>query len=71
MGDARGIRFSHEESNSSNYRELSNLFETLEEGLHSGQLTTTEVWIFTDNSTAESMFWKGHSSSPRLNDLTL
>jgi hypothetical protein len=36
---------------SSNYREFVNLVQTLEQGVHSGKLHHTEVWIFTDNST--------------------
>ncbi len=77
MGNAQGVTFTHglwgidEGGNSSNYRELANLVETLEEGVRSDRLANSEVWIFTDNSTAESVFWKGHSSSPRLNELAL
>jgi hypothetical protein len=55
--------------NLSNYRELSNLVESLEMGLQTSQLKHSEVWIFTDNSTLEAVFWKGHSASCKLNDL--
>jgi hypothetical protein len=56
---------------SSNFRELSNLVVTLEQGMETGQLHLTEVWIFTDNSVSESVFWHGHSSSPQLSSLIL
>lgn len=56
---------------SSNYREFVNLVQTLEQGVHSGKLHHTEVWIFTDNSTSEAVFWKGHSTSPLLCSLVL
>lgn len=75
IGNAQGVEFSHglwgkdTEAASSNFRELHNLVTTLEEGVKSGKLLHSEVWIFTDNSTAESVFWKGHSSSPLLNEL--
>jgi hypothetical protein len=58
-------------SQSSNFRELSNLVHTLEEGVKSGTLLHTKVWIFTDNTTAEGVFWKGHSPNPLLNELAL
>ncbi len=75
FGSAQGLEFSHglwgkdTEGAASNFRELLNLVTTLEDGVHSGMLTHSETWIFTDNSTAESVFWKGHSSSPLLNEL--
>jgi hypothetical protein len=34
-------------------------------------LAGSELFIFTDNQTAESTFWKGHSSSPKLFELVL
>jgi hypothetical protein len=56
---------------SSNYRELSNLVETLEEGVASCQLLNTEYFLFTDNTTAELVFHNGTSSSPLLFELAL
>jgi hypothetical protein len=47
------------ENESSNYRELRNLVETAEEEAAAGKLTGTEFFIFTDNSTAESSFYRG------------
>ena len=34
-------------------------------------LTGHEIFMFTDNSTAEAAFWKGASASPKLFDLVL
>eukprot|EP00985_Skeletonema_marinoi_P010070 scaffold4746_cov136-Skeletonema_marinoi.AAC.2 len=42
------------EDESSNYRELRNLVETAEEEARKGNLSNTEFFLFTDNSTAES-----------------
>mmetsp|Transcript_11711 Transcript_11711/g.19385 ORF Transcript_11711/g.19385 Transcript_11711/m.19385 type:complete len:1450 (-) Transcript_11711:1434-5783(-) len=59
------------EDESSNYRELRNLVEAAEEEAKSGKLTSTEFFIFTDNSTAESSFYRGGSSSKLLHELVL
>ena len=56
---------------SSNWRELANLVEALEHYVSELGLTDCEIFIFTDNTTAESAFWKGHSSSKRLSALVL
>ncbi|MFN9982847.1 MAG: hypothetical protein ACK53Y_23155, partial [bacterium] len=58
-----------QEDSSSNFKELLNLTCALEEGLEEGFLKNAEVWIFTDNFTAESVFYKGNSTNPRLFDL--
>jgi hypothetical protein len=59
------------ENKSSNYRELRNLVETVEEETQAGYLDHGELWIFTDNSTAESCFFRGGSSSRLLHELVL
>ena len=59
------------EDASSNYRELRNLVETVEEEAAQGHVRNCELWIFTDNSTAESCFHKGSSSSKLLHELVL
>ena len=59
------------ENESSNYRELRNLVETAEEEAAAGKLSSTEFFIFTDNSTAESSFYRGSSSSKLLHALVL
>ena len=56
---------------SSNYRELRNLVDTLEEiNLHTG-LSGSEIFLFTDNSTSEAAFYNGSSKSEKLFDLVL
>lgn len=60
-----------EETASSNYRELLNLVETVEEEAALGNLNNAELWLFTDNSTAESCFEKGSSTSKTLHQLIL
>jgi hypothetical protein len=59
------------EERSSNWRELDNLVEALERIVVEHDLRGSEIFIFTDNSTAEAAFWKGTSSSPRLFELVL
>jgi hypothetical protein len=56
---------------SSNYRELLNLVVRLEELVDGGTLKECEVFLFTDNSTAESVYYKGNSSSKPLFELVL
>jgi hypothetical protein len=52
-----------EEVESSNYRKLTNLVEDTELEAEAGNLRQTELFLFTDNSTVESAFYKGSSSS--------
>jgi hypothetical protein len=59
------------EDSSSNYRELLNLVMALEHGLGEGSLQHSEVFIFTDNTTAESCFYKGNSPNQHLYSLIL
>ena len=57
---------------SSNFRELNNLVQRVEELAKEEQLSEgTEIFLFTDNSTAESAFYRGTSSSPLLFELVL
>jgi hypothetical protein len=60
-----------EEEESSNYREFTNLVEDTELEAESGRLSQTELFLFTDNSMAESAFYKGSSSSKQLHNLVL
>jgi len=62
---------SSESEQSSNWRELNNLLASLETWIKTQDLKGTQVFIFTDNSTAESAFWKGTSKSKLLCDLIL
>jgi hypothetical protein len=66
-----GIWGRDEESESSNYRELANLVLTVEAEAANGSLDRAEFFLFTDNSTAESAFYKGSSSSRHLHELVL
>jgi len=56
---------------SSNYRELRNLVDSLEALVVEQTLQGAEIFLFTDNSTAEGAFWKGNSSSRKLFELVL
>jgi hypothetical protein len=56
---------------SSNYRELKNLVDGLEELVRSGRVKDAEVFLFTDNSTAEAVFYRGNSTSRPLFELML
>ena len=66
-----GVWGTDSEATSSNYRELFNLVLALEEGLHTGSLLHSEVFIFTDNTTAEGCFYKGNSPNKPLCSLIL
>ena len=66
-----GLWGKDEEDKSSNYRELRNLVEMVEEEAREGYLKDSELWLFTDNSMAESCFFKGGSTSKLLHELIL
>jgi hypothetical protein len=66
-----GVWSADEEEESSNYREFANLIESLEEEARAGRMVETEVFLCTDNSTTESAFYKGSSSSRKLHGLIL
>ena len=57
------------EDTSSNYRELRNLVETLESNGEKEILKGKEIFLFTDNTTAENIAQKGSSTSPLLFEL--
>jgi hypothetical protein len=54
-----------------NYRELLNLVESLEAQVKEGTIRGAEVSLFTDNSTAEAVFFKGNSLSKTMFKLML
>jgi hypothetical protein len=56
---------------SSNYRELRNLVDRVEELVREGKIVGAEVFIFTDNTTAEAVFYKGNSTNRELFELML
>jgi hypothetical protein len=55
-----------EDGKSLNYRELLNLVEMFEAEAAQGSFCQSELWLFADNSTAESCFHNGSSTSPLL-----
>jgi hypothetical protein len=54
------------DSVSSNFRELCNLVDSVEEGVSCGELSNAELFIFTDNTTAEGCYYKGNADNRRL-----
>lgn len=66
-----GIWSALEAENSSNWRELQNLVDALKEEAKLGNLKGVEVFLFTDNSTAEGAFFNGSSASRKLFELIL
>jgi hypothetical protein len=56
---------------SSNYQELHNVLQGIEEAIHHKLLVNCEIFLFTDNTTAEAAFHKVYSSSKTLFDLIL
>jgi len=55
----------------SNYRELRNVVETLEDAEANGDLADAQVFFCTDNSVAEMVIYKGTSSNLTLYELVL
>lgn len=66
-----GLWGQDEEDMSSNYRELRNLLECLKSECAAGHLQGHEVFMFTDNTTAEGSYYKGNSPSKLLFELVL
>ena len=66
-----GVWGPDESDQSSNWREFTNIVESLEEEAQIGNMENSEVFMFTDNSTVESCSVKGSSSSPKLLDLII
>ena len=66
-----GVWGSDDEGMSSNWRELTNLVESLELEACKLRLQGCEVFLFTDNTMAEAAFFRGTSSSERLFGLVL
>jgi len=66
-----GLWGSDLDESTSNHRELRNLADMVRCMETGGDLKGTEVFIFTDNSTAERAFLKGSSTSRILHELVL
>jgi hypothetical protein len=60
-----------EEAESSNYKELANLVQTISAEAVAGRLSNCKFFLFTNNSTAESCFYSGTSMSKLLHLLVL
>jgi len=67
----QGIWGRDADNTSSNYRELRNLVEALEEGIAQGALINSEVFVFMDNSIAEGAYYRGNSPRKTLFALEL
>ena len=59
------------EASSSNWRELCNLVCAFQAVCKQQDMNGSEVFLFTDNTTAENAYWKGTSKSRLLSDLVL
>jgi hypothetical protein len=66
-----GVWQSDHDGESSNWREFTNVVESLEEEASSGRLENSMVFFFTDNSTVEAALYKGTSHSPKSFDLVI
>jgi hypothetical protein len=64
-----GVWGSDDEGKSSNYKELKNCVQAIRRQAEAGCLAGSELFFFTDNSTAESAIHKGSSKSPLLHSL--
>jgi hypothetical protein len=54
-----------------NFKELKNLVDTVKEEAEAGRLKNCKFFLFTDNSTAESCFYRGTLKSRQLHGLLL
>ncbi len=66
-----GVWGSDSDDVTSNFRELRNVVESIEDQVEKGKLKNAELFMFTDNSTAESAFYRGTSSNKDLFELVL
>ena len=66
-----GIWGADVDGESSNYRELRNLVDSLEKLAALGEVEDSELFLFTDNTVAEAAFYRGTSSNRKLFDLIL
>jgi hypothetical protein len=66
-----GVWGADAEDSSSNFRELRNLTDAIELGVQSGRLQDCELFIFTDNTTAEAAYYKGNSDNRALFELVV
>jgi hypothetical protein len=67
----RGFWCSAISEEASNYREFHNLLDAVEDMARVGNLEGAEIYLFTDNSTSEAIYYTGSTDSPKLFDLML
>jgi hypothetical protein len=67
----KGVWGSIEDPKLSNWKEFTNVVESLEDEAESDNLSDTEVYMFTDYSTGEACASGGLSSSQKLLDLII
>ena len=65
----RGFWCPSDSNESSNWRELRNLIDTIRTEARAGRLVGYEVWMATDNSTAANAYHRGTSSSKKLHQM--
>jgi hypothetical protein len=58
-----GLWSAAEETESSKYKELRNLVNTVLEGAKARRMRDSDFFLFTDNLTAEGCFYQGNSKS--------
>jgi hypothetical protein len=68
---AHGLWDEEHKATTSNFRESANIVYALERAQRQGTLKNSEVFLFTDNGTAEAAFFKGTSKSEKLFELVL
>jgi hypothetical protein len=66
-----GLWSVEEEEESSNYKELRNLIDTVLEEVRAGRMRDCEFFLFTNNWTAEGCFYQGSSKLRNLHALVL
>lgn len=65
-----GVWTAKEEEESSNWKEFSNVVQSIEDEATLGKLQNCELFMFTDNAVTES-FYRGSSKSRKLHNLVL
>lgn len=66
-----GVWTAKEEEESSNWKEFSNVVQSIEDEATLGKLQNCELFMFTDNAVTESCFYRGSSKSRKLHNLVL
>jgi hypothetical protein len=64
-----GFWCTEDSEQTSNWREFRNLLDAIKVEAAAGRLAGRELWIATDNSTAASAYYKGSSTTEKLQDM--